>query len=139
MTSTDQSTQSQPAQPTAAATVCAYLDAFYRGDLSAARSHLADDLSFSGPFVQVDDGDAFLASAKPLAAMVHGHRILEQCDDGERVSTLYEMNLRTPAGSGSVLVSEWNTVRDGRVASAKLVFDTAAFRSLMPHAGGSAS
>jgi hypothetical protein len=42
------------------------------------------------------------------------------------------MNLKTPAGKGSVLVSEWNTVRDGKVTSAPLVFDTAAFRSLVP-------
>jgi hypothetical protein len=135
MNSTAQPTAAQPQQATPAATVRAYLEAFYSGDFSAARRLLADNLSFAGPFVEADNADAFLASAQPLRAMVRGHRILAQWEDGDQTSTWYEMNLNTPHANGSVLVSEWNTVRDGRVATANLVFDTAAFRKFLPHAG----
>ncbi len=47
------------------------------------------------------------------------------------------MNLETPVGKGLVLTSEWNTVRDGKVVSATLVFDTAEFRKVVPQAGAS--
>jgi hypothetical protein len=112
-----------------------YLDAFYRGDFETARTLLADDLSFNGPFVQVEGADQFIASADGLRRIVRGHRTVRQWRDGEEISTLYEMKIETPAGMGSVLVSEWNTVRAGEVTSATLVFDTGEFRKLVPHAG----
>jgi hypothetical protein len=83
----------------------------------------------------VEGADQFLASADGLRRIVRGHRTVRQWRDGEEISTLYEMKLETPAGTGSVLVSEWNTVRGGEVASATLVFDTAEFRKLVPQAG----
>ena len=112
--------------------VSAYLDALYAGDFENARRLVADDLSFSGPFIQVDRADAFFASAKPLRQFVRGHRTIKQWENGNEVSTLYEMNLETPAGKGSVLASEWNTVRSGKIVRAMLVFDTAAFRKVVP-------
>lgn len=130
-------TESQDRSP--ARIVDRYLAAFYRGDFDAAHELVSDGLSFRGPFVQVDGADAFFASAQPLRQIVKGHRTVRQWRDGDEVSTLYEMHLETPVGKGSVLTSEWNTVRDGRVASATLVFDTAEFRKLMPQAGASSS
>ena len=112
-----------------------YLDSFYRDDFDTARTLLSNDLSFKGPFVQVDGADRFVASADGLRQIVRGHRTLRQWQDGNEVSTLYQMQLETPAGKGSVLVSEWNTVREGKVASAVLVFDTAEFQKLVPQAG----
>ena len=130
-------TESQDRSP--ARIVDRYLAAYYGGDLDAAHELVSDGLSFRGPFVQVDGADAFFASAQPLRQIVKGHRTVRQWRDGDEVSTLYEMHLETPVGKGSVLTSEWNTVRDGRVASATLVFDTAEFRELMPQAGASSS
>ena len=123
------------AEQSAAQVVRDYLAAFYGGDFETARELLADDLTFRGPFVEVDSADAFLASAQPLRPILKGHRLVKQWQDDDQVSTLYEMSLETPAGTGSVLVAEWNAVRDGKVASAALVFDTAAFRELLPQAG----
>jgi ketosteroid isomerase-like protein len=115
--------------------VGAYLDAFYNGAFDRARRLLADELVFTGPFVQVTGADAFLVSAEGLRAIVRGHRTIKQISDGDQVSTLYEMHLETPAGSGSVRVNEWNTVHDGTITQADLVFDTSAFHKLVPHAG----
>jgi ketosteroid isomerase-like protein len=122
------------AEQTSAQVVRDYLDAFYGGDFETVRALLADDLAFRGPFVEVNDADAFLASAEPLRAIVRGHRLIKQWQDNDQVSTLYEMNLGTPSVTGSVLVSEWNAIRDGKVASASLVFDTDAFRKLLTQA-----
>ncbi len=55
-----------------------YLAAFYSGDFDAARNLVTDDLSFRGPFVQVEGADAFFASAQPLRQIVQGHRTVRQ-------------------------------------------------------------
>ena len=109
-----------------------YLAAFWSGDFDKARSLVADDFSFQGPLAQADNKETFFASAAPLAPIVRGCRMLRQWEDGDDVCSVYEFKLATPVGAGTVLVSEWNTIRNGRLASARLMFDTAAFRALMP-------
>jgi hypothetical protein len=111
-----------------------YLNAFWSGDMLAAQSLVAEEFSFEGPFLQVEDKDAFFASAAGLIPIVRGYRMMHQWEDGENVCTFYEFNVETPAGKGAVLTAEWNRVRDGRLVSARLVFDTAAFRKLVPPA-----
>ena len=54
--------------------------------------------------------------------------------DGDEVSSTYEVAIETPVGAGAVLMSEWHTVRNGALASGRVVFDTAVFRSLVPGA-----
>jgi hypothetical protein len=93
---------------------------------------VADNFSFRGPLAQADDKAAFFASAAPLASIVRGHELLRQWADGNAVCSMYQCRLATARGAGSVLVAEWNTVREDRVVAAKLVFDTAAFRALLP-------
>jgi len=109
-----------------------YLKAFYSGDVAGARATVTEDFSFTGPFVQTSSRDAFFQSAAPLARIVRGHRLLKQWDDGDDVCSFYELNLETPAGKGAVLMSEWHTVRRSKLVSARVVFDTAAFRALVP-------
>ncbi len=112
--------------------VIEYLTAFYSGDFNKAQSLLADDFSFRGPFLQVDRKDAFFKGAQGLKPIVRGHRMLRQWEDGDDVCSVYELNVETPLGAGSVLMSEWNTVRGGQIVSGVVVFDTAAFRALVP-------
>jgi ketosteroid isomerase-like protein len=116
----------------AAQVVNEYLAAFWSGDFDKARSLVADDFSFRGPLAQADNKETFFASAAPLAPIVRGYRLVRQWEEGDDVCTVYECKLETPVGTGSVPISEWNTVRSGRVAAARLMFDTAAFRALMP-------
>jgi ketosteroid isomerase-like protein len=109
-----------------------YLDAFTSGDVDRAAELLTDDFSFAGPLQQTEGKDAFLEGARHLAPLVRGHTMLRQWEDGDEVCSIYEFAIETPAGAGSVLMSEWSRVRDGRLASSRLVFDTAAFAALMP-------
>jgi len=109
-----------------------YLKAFYSGDVAGARATVTEDFSFTGPFVQTSSRDAFFQSAAPLARIVRGHRLLKQWEDGDDVCSFYELNLETPAGKGAVLMSEWHTVKRSKLVSARVVFDTAAFRALVP-------
>jgi YHS domain-containing protein len=56
-------------------------------------------------------------------------RILRQWEDDDEVCSLYPFDVQAPAGAASLLVSEWNTVRDGKVASSLMVFDTDTFQT----------
>ncbi len=110
----------------------AYLTAFYSADFEAAGRLLAEDFSFHGPFVQVRGREEFLASAAGLGPIVRGHRLLQQWADGDEVCSWYDVDLQTPASSGSVTMSEWHTIRDGRLAAGRVVFDAASFRGFLP-------
>ena len=115
-----------------------YLSAFYTGDFDRARSVVAERFRFDGPFVQADGREDFFRSAEGLRAIVRGHRLLHRWVDGDEVCSLYEVHLQTPAGTGSVTMSEWHTVHDGLLVAGRVVFDTAAFRALMPAAPAAA-
>ncbi len=109
-----------------------YLTAFTAWDIDGLRTHLADEFSFVGPSSRADGRDTFLAGAGRLAPIMRGYRILRQWEDGGDVCTVYEFDLQTAAGAGSVLMCEWNTVRDGRVTGSRLLYDTGAWNALVP-------
>lgn len=112
--------------------VNAYLTAFTSGDFDKARTLVADGFSFHGPFLKADNKEAFFAGASRLAPIVRGYRLVRQWEDGDDVCSMYEFKVETPVGAGSVLMSEWHTVRDGQLIASRLVFDTAAFRAFVP-------
>ena len=118
--------------PAPAEVASAFLTAFYTADFEAARALLAEDFSFSGPFVQVRGRDPFLDRAAGLKPIVRGHRLLLQWADSDEICSWYDLNLQTPVKSGSVTMSEWHTIREGRLASGRVVFDAAAFRAFLP-------
>ena len=109
-----------------------YLTAFTSGDMNTAQSLVADDFTLDGPMMQVEGKEAFFAGAAQLAPVVRGFKMLRQFEDGDDVCSIYEFQVGSPATPGSVTMTEWCTVRDGQLASARLVFDTAAFGKLMP-------
>lgn len=121
-----------PGHPAPAETASAYLTAFYAGDFDQARALLAEDFSFSGPFVQVRGRDPFLDSAAGLKPILRGHRLLRQWADGDEICSWYDVDLQTPVTSGAVTMSEWHTVREGKLTSGRVVFDAAAFRAFLP-------
>lgn len=43
--------------------------------------------------------------------------------------SIYDFSIETPAGVTSIPMAEWNTFRDGKLASARLIFDTAAMNA----------
>src|SRR5262245_21899484 len=84
-----------------------YLDRFTAGDLDGARELLAEDFSFRGPMLEAEGRDAFLEGASGLAPIVRGNQMLRQWEDGEEVCSVYEFSVETPAGSGSIPMTEW--------------------------------
>lgn len=111
----------------AASTVVAqYLGALARSDLDRARGLLADGFTFRGPGMErAVDRDTFLSEFGGKYDNVGDLRILRQAEREDQVASLYELDAQTPHGATTFLMTEWNTVRDGRIESALLIFDTA--------------
>jgi len=100
----------------AARIVSDYLTALYAGDFDTARALVTDDFSFRGPFIETSGKDAFFKGAEGLKRIARGHSLLRQWVDGDNVCSM----------------SEWHAVRGGQLASGLVLFDSAAFRKLVP-------
>jgi ketosteroid isomerase-like protein len=112
----------------------AYLDRFTSGDIAGAAELLDEDFSFHGPMLQSEGKASFIDGASGLGPIVRGNRIIRQWVADAEVCSIYEFDVETPAGAGSITMAEWTTVRDGKLASSRLIFDTAAMAALMPAA-----
>ncbi len=111
-----------------------YLDRFTSGDIAGASELLAEDFSFHGPMLQSEGKAAFVEGASGLGPMVRGNRMIRQWVANDEVCSIYEFEIETPAGAGSITMAELATVRDGKLSSSRLIFDTAAMTALMPAA-----
>jgi ketosteroid isomerase-like protein len=109
-----------------------YLERFTSGDIAGAAELLTDDFRFHGPILRSEGKTAFLAGSAQLSPIMRGVQIHRQWEDGDQVCSFYDFKIETPAGAGAIPMAEWNTVRDGKLASARLIFDTAAMAALMP-------
>lgn len=110
---------------TASSIVAQFLKAFMSGDIETARRMAAEDFQFRAPLHQGEGGkEAYFAGAEKKASFIQGFRILRQWEDASDVSTVYELDLGTSDSHAPIVMSEWHKVRDGRIASALMVFDT---------------
>jgi ketosteroid isomerase-like protein len=111
-----------------------YLERFSRGDVDGAAELLAEDFAFVGPILQSSGKANFLSGSATAAAMAKGCEIHRQWIDGDNVCSIYDFKVETPVGAGSIPMAEWSVVRDGRLVSSRLIFDTAELSALMPPA-----
>jgi hypothetical protein len=109
-----------------------YLERFTSGDAEGAAELLADEFTFDGPVLRANGKAEFLAGAANLAPIVRGCELHRQWVDGDQVSTFYDFKIETPIGAGSIPMAEWSVVRDGKLVSSRLVFDTAAMAAFVP-------
>ena len=109
-----------------------YLERFTSGDVDGAAELLTEDFTFVGPILQANNKAEFLTGSAGLGPMVRGCEMHRQWLDGDEVCSIYDFKIETPAGSGSIPMAEWSVVRDGKLASSRLLFDTAAMAALMP-------
>jgi hypothetical protein len=115
-----------------AAVFHAYLERFTAGDVQGASEFLVEDFKFEGPVLTANDRAEFLAGASGLGPIVRGCEMHRQWVDGEEVCSVYDFKIETAVGAGSIPMAEWSVVRDGKLVSSRLLFDTAAMAALMP-------
>ena len=109
-----------------------FLDAFSSGDVKGAVAYLTDDFTFHGPIMQASGKDEFIEGSKRAANIADGYEIIHQLEHDDTVATLYNFKVGAPASPGQVTISLWNTIRDGKLASSQMTFDTAALTALLP-------
>jgi hypothetical protein len=109
-----------------------YLERFTGGDIEGAAELLDDNFTFVGPILQANDKAEFLAGSSGLGPIVRGCEIHHQWVDGDEICSIYDFKVETPAGAGSIPMAEWSVIRDGKLVSSRLLFDTAAMAVLMP-------
>jgi ketosteroid isomerase-like protein len=109
-----------------------YLERFTAGDVEGAAEYLVEDFRFEGPVLTANSRADFLTGASQLGPIVRGCEMHRQWVDGDQVCSIYDFKIETPLGAGSIPMAEWSVVRDGKLVSSRLLFDTAAMAALMP-------
>lgn len=102
--------------------VVAYTEAWASKDLETAAGHLADDVVFDGASARYESAEPLLRGLGGFVSQIApGWRQLAAVAQGEQVMLMYEVSL--PSGK-PVRLAEHFTVRDGKIRSEMLVFDT---------------
>ena len=104
-----------------------YKEAFGTGDVQTARSLLADDFHFEGPFEQFDNPDDYMQSLAKLAPIVEGVDVKKVLANGDDVVTIYDLNTTV---HGACPVAEWATVKDAKIAELRAYFDARPFAAM---------
>src|SRR5215216_1913128 len=98
-----------------------YKAAMGRGDFTAARELLHDDLAFHGPIDTFNQADDYIVASKRLANIIQRIDVKKVFVDGDDVCVLYDMVTNTPAGTAFIV--EWYHVRGGKIGTLRAVFD----------------
>lgn len=98
-----------------------YFAALARKDFDAIRPLLHDDVTFAGVMGTTTNADEYIAGLRGTTAKMTKLERRVVCADGDEVCQFYDMTLSEPATT--LNVAQWVTVRDGRIAAARAVFD----------------
>ena len=101
-----------------------YMDIFYSGrELERLYAIMADGLRFEGPFFRFDSAHDYVASLLSDPPVGCEYQLLHAFEKGPLVNLIYEFskpNIRTT-------MSQLFEVRDGKITSVRLIFDSGAF------------
>lgn len=101
--------------------VAKYQEAMGRGDWKGMRSHLRDDLEFSGPLDSFHRADDYIAALQKLYPMVEGVDIKRIFAEGDDVAVLCDLKFKPPMPT--MYVVEWYQVKGDKIARVQVVFD----------------
>jgi limonene-1,2-epoxide hydrolase len=113
---------------TPAEVASAFIEAFGRRDMTAIAGFLADDVAFESPRVALTGAEPVLAAMGEFAQVVTGVSVLAVVGDDERAMIMYDM---ATGPFGTLRAVDHLMVRDGRIVSDTLVFDTYDVRKAM--------
>ena len=106
-----------------------YHNAWTSGDFVTAQNCLAVDLDFRGSIDSFTRAEAFLAALRQFQGMLRQVTVLRRLYDSEGGALLYDCDTASPAGM--IRTAEFFSVRDGKIAEIRLVFDATEMRKLM--------
>lgn len=102
-----------------------YAAAFMAKDLKTAKSLLHEDYRFKGPMAEANGQDETLAMIEnfPFVSNEENVRILEQ---GDTAVKRFDWHVTSPF-EAVIPMTEWITVKNGKLYSCELFYDTAKF------------
>jgi ketosteroid isomerase-like protein len=109
--------------------VMGFQAAMGKGDMKTARSFLADDLTFVGPFDRFTAPEPYLEALGRLAPMIDRvdmKRVFAEDDD---VALFYDLVTKTPAGTAPC--AEIYKVKGGKITHIQVYFDGRPFAPMM--------
>jgi hypothetical protein len=115
---------------TALDVVRAYQDAWTKRDFTAAAEYLAEDFVHVSPNARYDTVDGFLAMLTAFGARI-GTGWRPVAEFGDETSALIMYELFTTSGAPLPLTVDHFVVRDGKLVSETLVFDTVSFAAAL--------
>ena len=113
--------------------VLAFQQAIGNKEFAAARKLLHDNLEFHGPIDTFHKADDYLHAIQKLSVIVEGVEILKVFEDGNDVSLFCDLKTKTV---GTSFVAEWYKVKDGKIASVRVVFDARPFATMFAKQAG---
>ena len=105
-----------------------------KGDFTAARRLLEDNLSFRGPIDTFQTPEPYLEALKKLHPIIQRIDMKKIFADGNDVCVLYDMVTNTPAGTA--FVCEWYQVKGEKIADIRVVFDARPFAAMFAGKAG---
>ncbi len=106
-----------------------YHNAWTSGDMEAARVYLEDNLDFHGSINTFSRADDFIIGLTMFQKMLNRVNLLQSFYSESGAALLYDCDTISPAGV--IRTAEFFTVRDDKIESIKLVFDSTELRKLI--------
>jgi len=111
-----------------------FQQALGKGDFTAARQLLHDNLSFRGPLDTFQKPEPYLEAFKKLHPIIQRIDMLKMFADGNDVCVLYDMVTNTPIGT--TFVCEWYQIKGKKIADIRIVFDARPFAAMFAGKAG---
>ena len=90
---------------------------------------LAEDITFTGPVIQVQGKDAFIKTTRDFFQMVRNFEMKRFLANENLVVTEVELTVATPSGKEIILdMAEFYAISDERIQSVKVHYDATEFR-----------
>lgn len=106
-----------------------YFRAWKDKDFETLRSILADDVTFSGPFAQLDNAEDCVGGLRGMSEIVTDIKIQHVFVDGPDVLTWFDLHtsLAPPCATAN-----WSHVSGGKVTAIRVTFDARALAAAGP-------
>jgi SnoaL-like domain len=103
-----------------------YIAAWKGKDFDTLRSILADDVTFAGPFAQLDNADDCVQGLRGMSEILTDIVVTKRWVDGDDVITWFDLHTSVAEPVPTV---NWSHVEGGRITSIRALFDP---RPLLP-------
>lgn len=107
-----------------------YVQAWRDRDFGTVRSILADDVTFSGPFAELDNADDCVAGLRRMSDIVTDIVVRKRLADDTDALTWFDLYTSV---APPVATANWSHAENGKITRIRVAFDP---RPLLPPNGG---